>query len=614
MNRGSVIARWRWCWAWALAILCLHPTAARAGALWSPASPGDIDEALRRVKLQRLRGGMPADAEALEALREGSALVVQRSRRCPAELKVINASGHAMWHVRVAVSGLTGGKQVERAMHLPILPAGSKATVEFPCSLWGAGGAPIAVTAPPAVPGPALGPDVMREMLATNGDHHALTSSFLARESPFPASSAAFALEYLLSAEEQGLQRELIRLLPVAPEGAEILITRLFRRDQALLDVDKVVAAARDGKVDVVAAMELDRTLRVSCGGSARSLRSCAKAIKEHLGDGAGDMLAPAFFANLDGELKRLLPSESDSATLDLLGVLPELRAIGLKTAPIAQLLCEQAIARPDVTEDLLALAAQIEPGASCMESSRRTLLRMSVQGKAIEAGKLFVVLLPVLVAALVIRLMNKRVRVKLGLGSEAPATQGPAPGGVIGPRLDTKAWARSFEAGVEELRRGLDAEGSEPCRAASAAIGRAMTSDGASIAEVARGAAIDALRGGELQSVLARLGGLLFYVLVVPSARPEPKALVQHAALADGWAGHARRVAAGSPALAGAKLPVLSLILFVRPDASEVALVAGYDDGERRVWPGPLLAAGEARRVEGRVYPDHHEFNLAPA
>lgn len=600
MSRGTVIARRRWCWAWALALLCLYPTAARAGALWSLASSGEIEEALRIGRLLRLP--------------EGSALVVQRSQRCPAELHVINASGHAMWNVRVAASGSAGGKKVEREMRLPVLPARSKATVQFPCTVWGAGGASIPVSAAAAAPGSALGPDVIREILASKAEYVALYDAFLVTEFRSQTSIAAFALEYLLETDDRRLLRELTRQLAAEPAGAELLVTRLSMRGLLFLDADKVVAAARDGKVDIIAAMELDRALMPGCSGAGRSLRGCAKAITEVLGTSAEGMIAPRFLADLGAELRRQLLSESRSSAQDLISALPQLRAMGLDMAPIAQHLCEQAARRPDVGEDLLALAAQVEPSAPCIASSRHSLLWMDLRGRVITQGHRALIVLPVLLVALYLLWRGRRLRVKLGLGSEAPAAQGPAPGGVIGPRLDAKAWARSFEGGVADLRRGLDADGSEPCRAASAAIGRVMAEGGAAIAEIARGAAIDALRGGALRSVLARLEGLLLYVLVVPSARPEPKALVQHAPLTDGWAGHARRVVAGSPALAGAKLPVLSLILFVRPDASEVTLVAGYDDGQRRVWPGPLLAAGEARRVEGRVYPDHHEFNLEPA
>lgn len=612
-STAPVNARRR-CWAWVVALLCLYPGAAWGSAPWWRASAGEIDEALREVELQRRRAGASGGAGTLEALRESNALVLRRGKACPIELEVINGSGHAMWHVRVVVAGTSRGKTTARQIYIPLLPAGSRTSALFSCELWRAPGAPLIVSVPHAIPGSALGPDIIRDMLSEKADHLFEDNTYRVNTQPSSESAAASAMKTLVEAQDQELLRAFAAQLLAEPAGAEILASVLVSPAPALLDGDKIVAAAREGKVDLFAAVELDRMLRGDCSGSAKSLALCAGAIQKRLGPGAGEMLTPRLLASLTAELKqRLLRNDPLEADL-VVGVTRELRALGLDTGPIVMRLCNEISPYPDRGQLIFDLAERIEPDAPCVEERRSARRRERWALVATTLGTLGGVVLPVPLIVLYLRRSWRRLRSRLGLDTEERPEERSAPGGVLGPRLGQDRWARAFEGGIADLRRGLEADESDACHAASEAIGRAMESHGAAIGEATRGCAIDALKQGTARSFLARLEGQLLYVLVAPSAHAEPRALVRYAPLADGWVGHAGRLAEGLPALAGAKLSFLALILFVHPEASEVTLVAGYDDGQRRVWPGPLLGAGEALRAEGRVYPHHHEFNLEAA
>lgn len=610
---ASAIARRVWCWLWVVALVCLHPAAAWAGARWSRAGAGDIDEALEAVRQKRVRAGEPADADALEALRQTHALVKVKSQACPVALDVINGSDHAMWHVRLAASGTTGGRMTERQLHIPILPAGSKVSVTIFCRLWSPT-ARVSVSGLPAVPGSALGPDIVREMLSAKADHHFKDDTYRVGEEESDESAAASALGILVEAQDQGLLRAFVAQLLAEPVGADVLASVLVSPAPALLDGNKVVAAAWEGKVDLFAAVELDRMLRRGCTASANDLSRCTGAIRQKLGAGAGEMLAPRFLAILTGELKRRLLFNDSVEASAVVSATRELRAIGLDTGPIVERLCNEMSLYPNVEGRMFYLAEQIEPDAPCVKERRSARQREHLRRTAISLGTLGAFVLPVPLVVLHFRRSWRRLRSRLGLDTKERPEKRSARDGVVGPRLGRDRWARAFEGGVADLRRGLEADESDACCAASEAIGRAMESHGAAIVDATRGCVIDALTQATARSFLARLEGQLLYVLVVPSAHAEPRALVRYAPLADGWSRHAGRVAEGLPALAGARLPFLALIFFVPPDASEVSLVTGYDDGQRRVWPGPLLGAGEAPRAEGRVYPDHHEFNLESA
>jgi hypothetical protein len=179
---------------------------------------------------------------------------------------------------------------------------------------------------------------------------------------------------------------------------------------------------------------------------------------------------------------------------------------------------------------------------------------------------------------------------------------------GVVAERLEERHWIEVFRATLERARRDFEPGESAVARAVATALVEAEKA-GDALASLVREAALRALTGGDLGSVLLRTdSGLLVYALAIPARADDPRALNRCPAFADGWARHAETI---RHAIADARSPrMLGLAYCLDPEARDGTLAVAYDEDGLRVATAPL-ADGAATQA-GSAVAGRYEFSLA--
>jgi hypothetical protein len=545
-----------------------------------------------------------------QGLHTKALLLRTETGRCPVRVRVLNTSDHAMWNIAVRDRARRSNPtdSAGREIHVPFLPAHTETIAEFPCERQGSTIVPVSL--PIFAEGDTLDPVVVQMMLAQKTDFSAHDQTLSWRADPLDKSIAASALE-LFSVDEKG-DRVLFEAFSRAlldANGAEQALTAFLDERSSVFAAAQVVAAAKEGKLSISEIIVRNSTLK-DCSSKILELKRCANTIAG-VGPGAAGLLRPEFLEAVSATIKGASPFLAVDATLHV-------RALGLDTAPIVASLCERAAVAsvggitPDAS-DLLEAALQIQPGAPCVASVRSTLSRRAawrvVRGTVIS---MIVVGAPLTLLFLHYRRRWRKVRKELAGPSASSAKQSSF--GVLGGRLDPKVWQEGFGATLAALVGSLKRDEGEEASAAAEAIARVLAGDAGRIVDGVRRTAIAALESGALQSFIAEIHGVLLYVLVFPGQHDGPQTLHQYPAFADGWIKHLGRLRKLSKASSGAPAPIMSLIVFLRPDASEGTALAGYDDGRLRLLPASLLDPGETRRAAGRIRSQRHEFMLEQA
>jgi hypothetical protein len=179
---------------------------------------------------------------------------------------------------------------------------------------------------------------------------------------------------------------------------------------------------------------------------------------------------------------------------------------------------------------------------------------------------------------------------------------------GVVGERLSEAHWNAMFRTTLERARQGFERADDEVSRAVALALADAEK-EGGGLAGVVRRAALRAIAGGDIGSVLVRLDpDLLVYALAIPARVDDPRALKRCAALAEGWPAHAEAL---RRAVSSTNEPrLLGLAYCLDPEAREGTLAVAYEEAGYRVVTSPLAdEAGAASEPSGR-----YDFVLASA
>ena len=178
--------------------------------------------------------------------------------------------------------------------------------------------------------------------------------------------------------------------------------------------------------------------------------------------------------------------------------------------------------------------------------------------------------------------------------------------------RLGGGEWQRNLEMGLQEILQLLLTRSDPSSVAAAVALRGLRDVARENLGERTRRIAVQAVRTGKPASVFLRTGNVITYAVIFPMRCHQPSLLRRHDAWKAGWSDHARRLAAAVHSSTPG-LEILMLLIFLRPDASEEAILFGYTaaDGELAVAPGLLLDEFELRALRHPPYPDLHNFSL---
>jgi hypothetical protein len=612
-RRGQALARRRTrIVLLALALWWFSPALAYGATHAYPLPEWLLNQDIERLIIDQRRIGVFLKRKTIELILQTNALILLETGRgqCPVQIRVLNSSGHAMWNIAVRGRPRRGGvtDSAGKEIHVPFLPAHTETIVEFPCAKQGNTIVPLSF--PIFAEGVTLDAGVVQTMLAQTTDFSARHRALAWSNDPQDKSVVASTLE-LFSFDEKG-DRELFEAFSRAlldAKGAEQALTAFVDARSSVLMPAQVVAAAKEGKVSISEIVYHNSTLKKTCD-KVMDLRRCADTILG-LGPGAAGLLRPEFLTSVSAMLKGASSSRAAEIT-------PKFRALGLDAAPVVASLCERAEVAgvsgitPD-EGDLLEAASRIQPDAPCVASVQSRLSRRAAWNRVLGVViRILVVGAPLALLFLYYRKRWRKVREKLAGPSASSAKQSNF--GVLGGRLDPKVWHGGFGATLDALAGSLKRDESEEARAAAEAIARVLAGDAGRIVDSVRRTAVAALESGALQSFIAEIHGVLLYVLVFPGQHDGPQTLHQYPAFADGWIKHLGRLRKLSEASSGAPAPIMSLIVFLRPDASEGTALAGYDDGRLRLLPASLLDPGETRRAVGRIRSQRHEFMLEQA
>ena len=247
--------------------------------------------------------------------------------------------------------------------------------------------------------------------------------------------------------------------------------------------------------------------------------------------------------------------------------------------------------------ETLLATAAEIAPGAPCVVALERELWWKRAM-RALRFPVLAVALaLPLGLVVLLSRRRWRALQATLDRLGTKTAAKVDVPG--MAERLDESRWSQALAQGLARAGESLG-EREEPAAARSSALLAAVGSELATLGSLSRDVALGALQTGELRSMLLRLPAALVYLVVFPSRSEHAHLVRREAAFADGWVAHFARLRRRLAAEGDAETPVVSLLVFLGPDARDGALVVATSDGEGDVLPGVLLDEEESDGAAG--------------
>jgi hypothetical protein len=211
-------------------------------------------------------------------------------------------------------------------------------------------------------------------------------------------------------------------------------------------------------------------------------------------------------------------------------------------------------------------------------------------------------------VGLIVTSLVSRWRKLRPSLFNKSQGVQQLEQPGLLTENLNGSRWARAFASTVEWAGQILGrGETSGPREAA--AVLKAAAAGGDDLADLTREAALNALKTGQLQSLLVTYGGVNIYLLVFPGRHEHPRQFRRYEPFAEGWPGHAawlRHELAGD----GRPAPLLSMLYFLNPKGSDGTALLAYEGDQERLLPGDLVEESEAGG--GRRLPERCEFRLA--
>jgi hypothetical protein len=377
----------------------------------------------------------------------------------------------------------------------------------------------------------------------------------------------------------------------VAPEMAA-LIQSLRADDPATADAAlvavieprvNVLLAAKvvEQGQDVLAFDRLSADKLGNCTADLDALRACAEAISAYDGGalkqvGAAGGWQPGF---VDSANALLSAGGATAAAVDAAQALSD---IGFDLHPMIGQLCsaaKSAESRHASTSEYLSAIATIDSGNACasaildqQHSREQKQFLFSILGT-------LALLVPIPATALVLKKKYK----KLLDDTKEPAKKDAA-GGASAAATRLARVDRHVLAGIAEAKRVLPRDSAPAARA----LEQASASE-AALAARARKAAEDALASGDVSSAIVKLGDVAVYVAAFPGLHDQPQAIRRH--LGAAWPEHAEAM---RRAVAGASGPqqLLSLLVFVAPDATEAVLLVGFTDGRVAIAPAALVDA----------------------
>ncbi|WP_163995572.1 hypothetical protein [Pyxidicoccus caerfyrddinensis] len=390
-----------------------------------------------------------------------------------------------------------------------------------------------------------------------------------------------------------------------APEEAGLLLTEEVARRPTPFQLEggKLPAGVepRDYLFQVQPRLE-------GCDASLTRLSECAEVIAAHqvlVGSG----LKPEFLSVVSAVLLGADPTGPSFRR-----VAREYSRWGLALDPVVEYVCGEAAReghRREGGEDaLLSVVAELKPEADCIAATRSELRWAAVEENATLTLKGLSLLLPVAGLVFLARWQLKPVQeLRRKSLPDRSVLKGP---GTVKSRLAGPGWQRGLEDALAEARKAFEEDGSPPGRAAAQALA-GLREAVPVLAAQARAAASEAVTRGHLRSVLLQREGVVVYLVAVPARYEQPQTLRRFPGFTDGWTRHVERVARALPPDSAGQ-PLLGLVLFVEPDASQVVVVAGLEARGQRLLPGALLDEREAKVADGRVHPHRGSFALEAA
>ena len=202
-----------------------------------------------------------------------------------------------------------------------------------------------------------------------------------------------------------------------------------------------------------------------------------------------------------------------------------------------------------------------------------------------------------ILTAVLFIRRGLRRVE---GVRREADKTeQTRDDGGRVAARIAPEPFGNALTRGLRVSETAIREESAVESDAVVKAL-EALRPHESVLTKAAQSAVEEVIARGKLSTTLLELGGQTVYLVVVPGMHDQPQAFRRYEPFAQGWLAHVDRLKA-MVARSGLSTKILSLLLFVRPDGTETALVVAYEDGATRYLPFGLLDEEEVQSGVGR-------------
>lgn len=395
----------------------------------------------------------------------------------------------------------------------------------------------------------------------------------------------------------------------LAPASVKEAIAEVVRDESKVLTPAWLIARADGGGLDLQAFLAANRAHMKSCVGSATAVRGCLRQVKEKVPGVAREAFEPAFVE----AAQATLASVDEDTVLETAAVMG---GVGLDTAPVARQLCERASGlvgsrngNLDKASSYLATALKVDAKAACVGAVRSDMRMRSLREAGDLSLRLLALLAPVAFGGFYLRRTWKPVRAKL-LAADQGKEKEPGKGE---RRLLPGAWSRAVNTGLAHAAVALEGDSDDAHRAAAKLLLGLSAEARAEIVKKARTAANEAVRTGEVTSVLLKTEAAAIYVVCFAGRAEQPQTVRAHEAFRDGWEPHAARVrealAVDAPAI-----PMLGLLFFLHADVESGTMLVALEADGLRMIPERLLNEREARTHEGQINRHHQDLALGDA